>query len=124
MDFKRHSFLALPILGLVLGPLAGADDSPEPAKPAAKRENGEKSPRRVYVLHSGLHTILSDPIKNIAALTLKEGLHKRGVAQSDLIVLENPFPDASWKSMLPYDSLTMFLDSVEPGSKMSHDSYL
>src|SRR5438105_2449669 len=125
MAFKRRSFLAFTALALVLGPWARADDSKEPTKTTAgKGGKAEKPPRRVYVLHSGLHTILSDPVKNIAALTLKEGLHKRGVALSDLVVLENPFPDASWRSMLPYDSLTMFFDSVEPGSKMSQDSYL
>ncbi len=87
-------------------------------------ELADKSRRRVYVLHSGLHTILSDPAKNIAAETIKDGLRQRGVAERDLIVLENPFPYASWKTLLPFESLTMFFDAVDPASKMSHDLYL
>jgi len=94
-------------------------DEPKAVSPVT-----DKPRRRVYLLHSGLHTILSDPAKNIAAETLKEGLRKRGVAEKDLIVLENPFPYASWKSLLPFESLTMFFEAAEPSSKMSHDAYL
>ena len=95
------------------------------AKPASPGpDTAGKARRRVYLLHSGLHTILSDPAKNIAAETLKDGLRKRGVAEKDLIVLDNPFPYASWKSLLPFESLTMFFEAAEPASKMSHDSYL
>ncbi len=101
-----------------------ADEPKAAAKPTASEPDAANKPRRrVYVLHSGLHTILSDPVKNIAAETLKEGLLKRGVAERDLIVMENPFPYASWKSLLPFESLTMFFDSIEPSSKMSHDAY-
>jgi hypothetical protein len=98
-------------------PKAAADAAPSQAKSTDKA-------RRVYLLHSGLHTILSDPAKNIAAETLRDGLLKRGVADKDVIVLENPFPYASWRSLLPFESIAMFFDSIEPGSKMSHDSYV
>src|SRR5262245_16404415 len=114
-----HNMLIAVGVGILLAPWARADDVKEPAKPAE-----DKKPRRVYVLHSGLHTILADPVKNIAAQSIKEGLHKRGVDLKDLVALDNPFPDATWKSLLPYEGGIMFLDSVEPGSKMSQDSYL
>jgi len=83
----------------------------------------EKPERRVFVLHSGVHTILSDPIKNIAAEKLKAGLLKRSVAEKDLVVLDNPFPSASWKNLFPLESLTMFFDSIDPSSQMSRASY-
>lgn len=38
-----------------------------------------KEGRRVFVLHSGVHTILAHPNKNQAALSLKQNLLKRGV---------------------------------------------
>lgn len=80
--------------------------------------------RRVFVLHSGLHTIMSHPHKNLAAEQLRQGLHERGVAEDDLIVLENPFPTASWRNAFPRDALTMYLDSMDPGSRVAHDNYL
>lgn len=79
--------------------------------------------RRVYVLHSGLHTILSDAWKNLAAEKLQDGLYQRGVAKNDLIVLENPFPTATWKNMFPVEGLSNFLSALEPGTRFSHDSY-
>ena len=110
---------------LLLASSVRADEPKGVAKPAAgEPETACKCRRRVYVLHSGLHTILSDPVKNIAAETLKGGLHKRGVAARDLIVLDNPFPHASWRRLIPYDSVTMFFDSIDPASRMSHESYV
>jgi hypothetical protein len=82
------------------------------------------SPRRVYILHSGLNTILSERGKNSAAERLKEGLSKRGIAERDLVVLDNPFPSASWTKLVPLESLAMFFDSIDPASKMSHDAYV
>ncbi|MBI3408832.1 MAG: hypothetical protein HY040_10785 [Planctomycetes bacterium] len=86
------------------------------AKPAAAR--------RIYILHSGVHTIFSDAWKNLAAETLRDGLRRRGVCEQDIIVLDNPFPTATWRNLLPFDALTMFIESMEPGSKFSHESYL
>ncbi|MCI0376990.1 MAG: hypothetical protein L0215_05255 [Gemmataceae bacterium] len=94
------------------------DNSAEPplAEPVRNK-------RRVFVLHSGVHTILSDPWKNIAAEGIKSGLEKRGVSAKDLIVLDNPFPSASWRKVLPYSSLTMFMELLDPASSFSHESY-
>ncbi len=114
------------LLSLVLSvSVLSADEPKGTAKPAPTvPELANKAGRRVYVLHSGLHTVLSDPVKNLAAESLKEGLCKRGVCENDLVVLENPFPNASWKSALPFDSLSMFFDAIDPASKMSQDAYL
>jgi hypothetical protein len=89
-----------------LGPVAG------PAK------------RRVYVLHSGLHTIFAHREKNIAAISIREGLLKRGVADDDIVVLDNPYPTARWYRMFPLDSMGIFADSAEPGSELSQVVYL
>jgi hypothetical protein len=123
---KKWARLCL-LAALSLGSLncSSADEPKGTAKPAVNLpELADKSRRRVYVLHSGLHTILSDPVKNIAAETLREGLRKRGVADKDLVVLDNPFPNASWMSFLPLESVAMFFDSMDPSSKMSHASYV
>lgn len=79
--------------------------------------------RRVYVLHSGLHTVLSEGMKNLAADTLKAGLLKRGVPERDLVVLENPFPTASWKSIIPYEALALFHDLMDPATAPSQEAY-
>lgn len=81
-------------------------------------------PRRVYVLHSGMHTILSDPWKNIAADTLRIELLRRGVRDSDIIVLDNPYPTASWSNMFPWGALTLFVGSTMPGSPVSQQNYM
>jgi len=80
-------------------------------------------PRRVYALHSGVHIFLAHPDKNHAAKVLRNELLRRGVAERDLIVLDCPFPDASWKNMVPRDGVMMFLDSMTPSSKVAHDAY-
>jgi hypothetical protein len=79
--------------------------------------------RRVYVLHSGVHTISSASGKNLAAHSLKDGLCKRGIAPRDIVVLDNPYPTASWYNMFPVECLTMFAASSLPGSKVAQDSY-
>ncbi len=84
----------------------------------------QKQPRRVYVLHSGVHTILADPVKNAVAQHLAVGLRRRGVPARDIIVLPNPFPTASWQNMFPYECMTMFVESATPKSKVSQESYL
>lgn len=92
------------------------------------RTEADKSPsivrRRVYVLHSGVHTILADPWKNIAADTLADGLLKRGVDARDIVVLDNPYPTASWRNMFPRECLTMFAASAMPASKVAQEAYL
>lgn len=112
------------LLGFFAGPASWAEEPKEPVQVAQAVPEAKEKPRRVYLLHSGLHTILSDPIKNIAAETIKQGLRKRGVEERDLVVLENPFPSASWRRLVPFESLTMFFDSIEPNSKVSHEAYL
>src|SRR5687767_7663165 len=111
------------LLGLVLaccagGPAYGADEPKPVEEPRAAPK------RRVYVLHSGLHTIFADAWKNVAAESLKKGLTQRGVEERDLVVLDNPFPTATWRSLVvPYESLTLFLDFADPGSRASHEAY-
>jgi hypothetical protein len=84
---------------------------------------GDEAPRRVYALHSGVHILLAPPDKNFAALVLRDELQRRGVPMRDIVVLECPFPDANWKNMFPREGLTMFLDSMSPGSRVAHDAY-
>lgn len=107
---------ALLLTGTLLIPVR-ADDSPAKSEVKASR-------RKVYVLHSGIHTILSNPEKNIAAISLREGLLQRGVADKDIIVLSNPFPTATWKSMFPVDCFKMFAECATPESKVAHEAYL
>lgn len=80
--------------------------------------------RRVYVLHSGVHLVISNPNKNAAAEQLRLGLAERGVAERDLIVLESPFPKASWKQLFPREALRIFLDSTDPASDVAQQAYL
>jgi pimeloyl-ACP methyl ester carboxylesterase len=82
------------------------------------------APRRVYVLHSGVHVILSKAGKNGAAERLRQQLLRRGIAERDVIVLENPFPAASWSDVLPRESILMFLESANPASAMAHAAYV
>jgi hypothetical protein len=91
-----------------------------PSKPA----KAEETKRRVYVLHSGVHTILADPRKNIAAERLKEGLEKRGVSPKDIVVLENPYPTANLRKMFPLQLVALFGESALPDSKVAKDGYL
>ncbi|GEM_PF-7057978 len=90
---------------------------------AAPVGRADPPPRRVYALHSGVHILLAHPNKNHAALTLRDELKRRGVAGRDIIVLDCPFPDASWKNMVPREGLTMFLDSMTSSSKVAEDAY-
>lgn len=81
-------------------------------------------PRRVYVLHSGMHTILSDPWKNIFADTLRIELLRRGVADKDIVVLDNPYPTASVTNMFPWGAITLFVGSTVPASPVAQENYL
>lgn len=87
-------------------------------------DSPERGPRRVFVLHSGLHTIFSDPEPNLVSLAIQKLLEKHGVAERDIIVLGNPYPVASWKNMFPRESMGIFLNSMLPGSKVSQEAYL
>lgn len=84
---------------------------------------GGAAPRRVYALHSGVHIYLSHPEKNHAAEVLAKQLRRRGVPARDIVVLDCPFPDATWKNMFPRDGLIMFLDSMKPDSRVAQDAY-
>ncbi|MFO0964958.1 MAG: hypothetical protein U0793_05120 [Gemmataceae bacterium] len=102
---------ALPpfLLALVILPLGAGEPRPK---------------RRVFVLHSGIHTILANPSINIGAERLAEGLKRRGVRGEDVVVLSNPFPKASWKSMFPREAVVMYFDSLTPTSKVAQDAYI
>lgn len=90
----------------------------------ALKASGETNRRRIYVLHSGVHTILADPWKNIAADTLREGLIKRGVDDRNIVALDNPYPTATWRNMFPKECLTMFAASAMPTSRTAQEAYL
>lgn len=123
----------LPVLTLLaLGGAGRGDPAPAGDKPAAKAgpavgvEPGAAKPakRRVYVLHSGIHTILANDNKNIAAETLREGLLARGVDDRDIVVMDNPFPTASVRNMFPKECFVMFAESSDPSSKVAQAAYL
>ena len=126
MQRRLTKIFALALILVVALSSGYCADSPRGsfAPATANGDSTSQTQRRVYILHSGLNTILSERGKNSAAERLKEGLYKRGVAERDLVVLDNPFPSASWSKLVPLESLAMFFDSIDPGSKMSHDSYL
>jgi hypothetical protein len=84
----------------------------------------KRAARRVYVLHSGVHTILAHPNKNVFAETMRDMLKKRGIAEQDIVVLENPYPTARWYNMFPTECLTMFMASARPDSKVVVDAYM
>ena len=91
MSWRCRRYLSIVIL-LASGRGAWADGIEARAKPsdsrAVKSEAKPAATRRIFILHSGVHTIFSDPWKNIAAETLREGLRKRGICEQDIIVLE------------------------------------
>ncbi|MFO0863319.1 MAG: hypothetical protein U0744_01430 [Gemmataceae bacterium] len=80
-------------------------------------------PRRVYVLHSGVHIYYADRDKDYAAKVLRRELQDRGIRETDLVVIPNPFPTASKEDRFPRDGLLMFLDASDPKSKFSQDAY-
>lgn len=90
--------------------------------PAAAQET--MLPRRIFLLHSGLHTILSEAGRNNAAEKLEKALRTRGVDPRDIVVLDSPFPAASWTSMFPLKGISTFLESISPKTKVSQDAYL
>src|SRR5262245_48395044 len=72
-------------------PAENAADAPAKCGPT-KGGPTKRAARRVYVLHSGVHTILAHPNKNVFAETMRDMLKKRGIAEQDIVVLENPYP--------------------------------
>jgi hypothetical protein len=80
-------------------------------------------PRRVYVLHSGVHIIFSKAGRNGAAERLRHELKQRGIEERDLVVLDNPFRAATWTEPLPRDSAVMFLESANPASPTAQQAY-
>jgi pimeloyl-ACP methyl ester carboxylesterase len=122
MSIPRTILFALALIGIgfVLTSPCQADKTAEPAKPVALKE---ESKRRVYVLHSGVHTILSESHKNIAAERIREGLEKRGVSSKDIVVLDNPYPTANWRKMFPLELVTTYGNSAVPDSKVAQDAY-
>lgn len=95
----------------------------KPSGPATIVAAKEETKRRVYVLHSGVHTILANPHKNIAAEKLRDGLVKRGISDKDIVVLDNPYPTANLRKMFPFDLVTIFGNSALPDSQVAQDGY-
>ncbi len=130
MPGKNCRWFAIVFAGLALWAIPvsaaqpGNDVAVKGSKAPSAAEGAGKGKRRVYVLHSGVHTILADPWKNVAADALKSGLMARGVAARDIVVLDNPYPTATWRNMFPKECLTMFAASAMPASKTAQDSYL
>lgn len=118
MFAKNRSLLIVALAWLAC---TGSDAA---AQSDADRPQPGKSNRRVYVLHSGVHTILADPWKNVAADALKSGLMRRGIPARDIVVLDNPYPTATWRNMFPKECLTMFAASAMPDSKTAQESYI
>lgn len=94
------------------------------ADPPAANANAPIAKRRVFVLHSGLHTVLSDPHPNFATENIRDVLIEDGIKARDIVLIRNPFPLATLKNLFPRDSLTMFLESTLPNTRTSHDAYV
>jgi len=80
-------------------------------------------PRRVFVLHSGVHIYYSNPDKDYAAKVMRRELLSRGIPERDIVIVPNPFPTASKDDPFPREGLLMFLDASDPASKFSQDAY-
>jgi hypothetical protein len=115
------------LIGGILSAAAAADELPR-VKSAGLLQDAPAKPgppvRRVYVLHSGVHTVFAHPNKNIFAETMRTGLKKRGIAERDIVVLETPYPMAAWYNPFPTECVTMFMASAKCESKVAHDAYL
>lgn len=79
--------------------------------------------RRVYLLHSGVNTISSVARRNDFGETMRVSLLKRGVSIKDIVVLDSPYPRATWYNMFPRECLTLFMASAKPDSPFSLASY-
>ncbi len=80
--------------------------------------------RRVFVLHPGMHVILAPADKNRSARTLKAKLIEKGIDSRDIVALESPFPTATFSNMVPREGLMIYIGSVDPASRVSHDAYV
>lgn len=89
-----------------------------------RAQEPKAAPRRVFVLHSGIHTVIANPEINISAQRLEAGLKKRGVESRDIIVMTNPFPKASWSNPFPREAVALYRDAFSPTSKICEDAYL
>lgn len=83
-----------------------------------------QEPRRVFVLHSGMHVILAPADKDHAARTMKELFARRGIRERDLVFLDSPFPTATFKDPIPRTGLVIYLESADPASRSAHEGYL
>jgi hypothetical protein len=123
VGFRQSSWIAL-VLALGTGPVALADPpvlgTPH-VEPGPDKDGNVR--RRVYVLHSGIHTILANKNKNIFAENMRDSLIKRGVAERDIVVLPTPYPTARWFNMFPKQCLTWFMDSADPNSWVPQAAY-
>jgi len=123
VGFRQSSWIAL-VLASAAGSLALADPpilgTPQ-VEPAPDKDGNAR--RRVYVLHSGIHTILANKNKNIFAENMRDSLIKRGVAERDIVVLPTPYPTARWFNMFPKQCLTWFMDSADPNSWVPQTAY-
>ena len=106
---------------LMLGMLVLAGFS-APAQAQSAPE--KKSPRRVYVLHSGMHIIFAPANKNHCVETLQAELVRRGVPERDIVALDSPFPQATWSNVFPKEGWLIYLNATDPASKHSHDAYV
>src|SRR5262245_19063414 len=100
------------MLAVVVPSMGAVHGQPVPAQP-----------RRVFALHSGVHIAFSHPWKNHAAEVLRDQLIRRKVPARDIVVLDCPFPTATWQSMVPRDGLIMFLEAMDPKSRFTQDLY-
>src|SRR5262245_53599816 len=89
------------------------------ALPSAAQEQ-----RRVWVLHSGVHILMAPKDPNFAAVKLRDDLVARGIAATDIVVMDCPYPQASVQNPLPREGLELYWASMDPASKGSHDSYI
>jgi pimeloyl-ACP methyl ester carboxylesterase len=90
------------------------------AQPAPEK----KAPRRVYVLHSGMHIIFAPTNKNHCVETLHAELLRRGIPERDIVALDSPFPQATWSDVFPKEGWLLYLNATDPASKHSHDAYV
>jgi hypothetical protein len=91
--------------------------------PPSTVETG-KSKRRVYVLHSGVHTISSAADGSDFCTVMRAALLRRGISIKDIVILDNPYPRAKWYNMFPKECLTLFMSTARPESRASLDAYL
>jgi hypothetical protein len=103
-------------IGCLVGIIIGLASATSPAA-------ADEAPRRVYVLHPGIRLVVSRYGKNAHAEQLRQELLQRGIADRDIVVLENPYPAASVQDVFARESATMFLESARPASETAQQGY-